>query len=450
MRVQEVNFDGLVGATHNYAGLSFGNVASAASKGRSSNPKKGALQGLKKMRHMRELGLTQGVLPPHQRPHLPTLRALGFQGTDIQILTQAYETSPELVANLSSSSTMWTANAATVTPFCDTRDGKTHFTPANLAAMYHRSIEPLTTGRILRATFSNDDRFVHHPHIPGGIHMGDEGAANHNRFCSDYGNSGVAVFVYGREAFGRSDDLQFPGRQTKESCRAVLTQHSVASERMILVRQNPKAINAGAFHNDVVSVCNKNVFFFHEEAFENTSSLCAEIQSAMGNTSMEFIKVPANEVSLSDAVSTYLFNSQLVSAPTREGMTLILPSEAKDNKVTRTYIERLLGSDNSINHADFFDLRQSMRNGGGPACLRLRVVLSDEDLLAMGSRSILNDDLYDELVFWVEKHYRESVEPEDLCDPQLMMENFAALDELTQILNLGSIYDFQRNDSSSD
>ena len=170
----------------------------------------------------------------------------------------------------------------------------------------------------------------------------------------------------------------------------------------------------------------------------------------MGQKPMEFIEVPANEVSLSDAVSTYLFNSQLVSAPAREGMTLILPSEAQDNVATREYIQRLLEEDNSISHADFFDLRQSMRNGGGPACLRLRVVLSDDDLLAMGSQSILSDDLYDDLVSWVEKHYRESVEPEDLCDPQLMMENFAALDELTQILDLGSIYDFQRNDSSSD
>ena len=74
----ETNFDGLVGPTHSYAGLSYGNVASARNQGAAGNPRKAALQGLAKMEAVAALGLVQGVLPPHERPHVPTLRALGF------------------------------------------------------------------------------------------------------------------------------------------------------------------------------------------------------------------------------------------------------------------------------------------------------------------------------------------------------------------------------------
>ncbi|UTW60090.1 N-succinylarginine dihydrolase [Kordiimonas sp. SCSIO 12603] len=441
---QEVNFDGLVGATHNYAGLSYGNVASAKHKGMVANPREGALQGLDKMQHLRDLGMTQGILPPHDRPHISTLRNLGFTGTDAEILVNAYRANPALVANLSSSSTMWTANAATVTPAPDAADGRTHFTPANLAAMYHRSIEAPTTGRILAAMFPEGERFAHHAPIPGGVHMGDEGAANHNRFCADYGEAGVSLFVYGRGAFEKADDLTYPGRQTLESCHSIFAQHGVNPHKMLLVRQNPAAINAGAFHNDVVSVCNKNVFFYHEEAFEDPAFLCEQIQKAMGDVEMQFVKVPAAKVPMADAVSSYLFNSQLISTPGRDGMTLILPTEVEETASTKAYVDELVASGGPISNADYMDVRQSMRNGGGPACLRLRVALSDDDIAAMGSNSIITDDLLGSLRTWVKKHYRDRVMPEDLGDVSLMEENFAALDELTQILKIGSVYDFQR------
>ncbi len=441
---QEVNFDGLVGATHNYAGLSYGNEASAKHKGMAANPREGALQGLDKMQHLRSLGVTQGILPPHDRPHISTLRALGFSGSDAEILANAYRASPALVANIASSATMWTANAETVTPAPDAADGRTHFTPANLAAMYHRSIEAPTTGRVLKQMFPEGDRFAHHDAIAGGAHMGDEGAANHNRFCTNYGDSGVSLFVYGRGAFEKAGDLTYPGRQTLESCHAIFSQHGVNPHKMLLTRQNPKAINAGAFHNDVVSVCNKNVFFYHEDAFVDPAALCAQIQQAMGEVEMQFVEVPSSKVPLADAVSSYLFNSQLISTPNRDGMTLILPSEVQETPSTKAYVEELLSSGGPIKHADYLDVRQSMRNGGGPACLRLRVALSDDDIAAMGSNSIVTDSLIETLRVWVNKHYRDRVMPEDLGDAALMEENFTALDELTQILKLGSVYDFQR------
>ncbi|WP_417451481.1 N-succinylarginine dihydrolase [Kordiimonas sp.] len=444
MAWREVNFDGIVGPTHNYAGLSYGNVASASNKGHIANPREGALQGLEKATHLMGLGMTQGVLPPHDRPSLRALRAHGFTGSDAAMLAKAWEASPALVANVTSSATMWTANAATISPSADTADGRTHFTPANLAAMYHRSIEWPVTARVLKTIFPEGDRFAHHEALEGGTHMGDEGAANHNRFCADYGDAGVALFVYGRGAFEKADDLVYPGRQTLEASRAVARQHGLKPAKALFVRQNPAAINAGAFHNDVVAVANQNVFFYHEDAFLHPDQLERDIKDTMAGVDMRFIRVPRARVPLADAVKTYLFNSQLVSVPGREGMTLILPGEVAEVASTKACVEDLVESAGPITHADYLDVRQSMRNGGGPACLRLRIALSDDDMAALGARTVLDEGLIATLQAWVQKHYRDRVMPEDLGDPALMVEGFTALDELTRILQLGSIYDFQQ------
>lgn len=444
MAWREVNFDGIVGPTHNYAGLSYGNVASAKHKGMVANPREGVLQGLEKANHLRGLGMTQGVLPPHDRPHLKTLRDHGFTGSDAEILAAAWKASPALVANVTSSATMWTANAATISPAPDTADGRTHFTPANLAAMYHRSVEARVTARVLKAMFPEGDRFAHHDPLVGGTHMGDEGAANHNRFCADYGEAGVALYVFGRGAFENAADLTFPGRQTLEASQAIARSHTTQADKTLFVRQNPAAINAGAFHNDVVAVSNRDVFFYHEQAFVDPDQLEDDIQRAMGDVAMQFVRVPASAVPLEDAVKSYLFNSQLISPPKREGMTLILPTEVEETPSTKAYVEQLISSGGPITAADYLDVRQSMRNGGGPACLRLRVVMSDDDISAMGTNSILDDTLLETLQGWANRHYRDRVAVEDLADPKLMEESLAALDELTGILKLGSVYDFQR------
>lgn len=444
MNWREVNFDGIVGPTHNYAGLSYGNVASAKNEGQVANPREGVLQGLKKAQHLRSLGMTQGVLPPHERPHLRTLRSLGFTGSDAEILTSAWKASPALLKNLMSSATMWTANAGTISPSPDTADGRTHFTPANLAAMYHRSVEHETTGAVLRAYFPEGDHFAHHPGLPGGTHMGDEGAANHNRFCADYGDEGVALYVYGRSAFDVAKDLTFPGRQTLEASEAIARQHGLKNGRALFIRQNPAAINAGAFHNDVVAVSNRNVFFYHEQAFEDPAAMQSMLRDAAPEIDFEFVEVPAAKVPLGDAVTSYLFNSQLISVPGEDKMRLILPVEVEETASTHAYVQEMLGSNGPIGAADYLDVRQSMRNGGGPACLRLRVALSDEQLGAMGANAVLDDALVARLESWAKKHYRDRVEANDLGDPKLMEECFAALDDLTQILELGSIYDFQQ------
>ena len=445
MSAVEANFDGLIGPTHNYAGLSPGNIASADNALQVSNPREAALQGLAKMKRLADLGLVQGVLPPHPRPHLPALRALGFTGSDREIITAAANQAPAVLRNLYAASPMWTANAATIAPSADSADGRLHITPANLAAMFHRSIEPETTGRVLKAIFPDEELFAHHPALPGGAQFGDEGAANHNRFCSDYGDPGLHLYVYGRKAFDQgAAPKKFPARQTFEASAAIARLHQLEQSRVHFVQQNPEAIDAGAFHNDVLAVANKNVFFYHQEAFEDPAALTRELQAKAPGIDLHFIEVPKQTVSLEDAIKSYLFNSQLISLPGSDKMTLILPREAGETASTSAYLESLVGGNQPIGGLEFLELRQSMRNGGGPACLRLRVVLTGEERAALGGNVIMDDRLYQDLTAWVEKHYRDKVTPEDLADPDFAEECLAALDALTGILKLGPVFEFQR------
>ena len=274
MTYTEYNFDGLIGPTHNYAGLSIGNLASATNKGAASNPREAALQGLSKMRAAMELGIGQGFLPPHDRPHLKTLRALGFSGSDRQIIESAASAAPELLANCYAASCMWTANAGTVAPSPDTGDGRVHYTPANLATNFHRAIEGETTARVLRRIFNNEKHFAHHPLLPGGVHFGDEGAANHGRLAETHGAPGVHLFIYGE------DGDRFPARQRKRASEAIARGHLLDPEKTVFIEQSKAALDAGAFHNDVVGVANGTVLFLHEQSFADPRcSLCCDQKS---------------------------------------------------------------------------------------------------------------------------------------------------------------------------
>jgi len=446
MNSHEVNFDGLIGPTHNYGGLSHGNVASKSNALKVSQPRKAALQGLEKMQTNRSLGLQQGILLPQQRPHLPTLRKLGFSGNDKRIIEQVSNSAPELLASCYSASSMWTANACTVSPSADSGDGKVHFTPSNLSSMFHRSIEYEFTGELLRAIFNSDAHFSHHPALPMGSHFGDEGAANHNRFATSYGDKGVQLFVFGRYAFRENKvaTAKFPSRQTYEASNAISRLHLLDEKQVVFAQQNPKIIDAGAFHNDVVSVSNLNAFFMHEEAFVDKLSMQTELQQKFGEQELHFIEVPTDMVSLESAVKSYLFNSQLVQLPNQDGMTLVLPEESRENPEVFAYLEWLKTQATPIKDVMFVDVRQSMQNGGGPACLRLRVALTQDELDATNSRFILSDEMVARLNTWVEKNYRDEITPNDLADPALAEESFVALDELTQLFELGSFYEFQK------
>lgn len=443
----EANFDGLVGPTHNYSGLSYGNVASLNNSARPSNPKAAAKQGLVKMKALADMGFVQGVLAPHERPHIPTLRRLGFTGSDEAILAKAAKQAPKLLAAVSSASCMWTANAATVSPSADTADGRVHFTPANLVNKFHRSIEHETTGAILRATFRDSDYFAHHSALPSVEHFGDEGAANHTRFCDDYGHAGIEFFVYGMEAFnlGAPRPQKFPARHTLEASQAVARSHGLNASQVVYAQQNPAVIDAGVFHNDVIAVGNANAHFYHQEAFLDSAKMRQDILTAWGDRQSEFhfIEVPSQAVSVDDCIRSYLFNSQLLSRGDND-MVLVVPGECENNPRVWAYLNELVASRAPINEVKVFDLKQSMSNGGGPACLRLRVALSPAEQAAVNPATMMNERLFERLNTWVDKHYRDELHEADLADPKLLIESREALDELTQIMNLGSVYGFQQ------
>jgi succinylarginine dihydrolase len=432
---REVNFDGLIGPTHNYAGLALGNVASAKNAGAVSNPRAAVLQGLAKMRALMDLGCVQGFLPPLERPDLGVLRALGFSGSNAEVIEGAAKISPDLLANVYSASSMWTANAATVAPSPDAPDRKCHFLPANLATNFHRSIEAEGTARALARIFHDPLHFAHHPILPGGAHFGDEGAANHGRLAEEHGKPGAHLFVYGE------DGARFPARQRRRASEAAARQFRLPPERTAFVQQSRAALDAGAFHNDVVCVANGRVLFLHEQSFEQRDVAHAAIRKAA--PFVEIVEARAADVSLDDAVASYLFNSQLVSLMGGE-MALILPRESEENPRVKSFIDRTLSANNPINRAVFLDVRESMRNGGGPACLRLRVVLSDAERRAMNANFILNAEKIAALEAWAKAHYRDRLSLDDLRDPKFADEAFAALDALTKLVGLGAFYGFQR------
>ncbi|POP42279.1 N-succinylarginine dihydrolase [Superficieibacter electus] len=441
MSAREVNFDGLVGPTHHYAGLSFGNEASTKHRLQFSNPKLAAKQGLLKMKALADAGFLQAVIPPQERPNIPALRQLGFSGSDAHIIETVAAQAPWLLSSVSSASSMWVANAATVCPSADALDGKVHLTVANLNNKFHRSCEAPTTEAVLRAIFPDNARFAIHAALPQVALFGDEGAANHNRLGGEYGQPGIQLFVYGREESGVARPERYPARQTLEASQAVARLNQIDPARVIFARQNPAVIDRGVFHNDVIAVSNRQVLFCHEEAFADQPALMETLRQRIPG----FIplQVSASDVSVDEAVVTYLFNSQLLSKADGS-MLLVLPQESQQHPRVWRYLTRLLEEDNPVNELKVFDLRESMANGGGPACLRLRVVLTQEEQALVNPAVMMDETLFTTLNRWVDRYYRDRLVQADLADPHLLREGREALDNLTQILKLGSVYPFQR------
>ncbi len=401
MAVSEINFDGIIGPSHNYAGLSLGNLASANNAGTPSFPRRAALEGIAKMRANIALGLRQGIFLPQRRPDTDWLTSLG---------TDMASAEPHMRAAAFSASSMWAANAATVSPATDTADGRCHLTVANLVTMPHRSHEWPQTLAQLRVAFGSD-RFVVHGPVPAPF--GDEGAANHMRLCDHHGAPGVEVFVYGRSGGA------FPARQHIEASKAVARLHGLDPARTLLVEQSEEAIAAGAFHNDVVAVANERVLFAHEQAFADREGFFADLRRAL--PSVEIIEVPASAVSLADAIKSYLFNAQLVtlpnSGPNGGGMALIVPTEAQATASVWNWLQEMLAGNGPIRQVIPVDVRQSMANGGGPACLRLRVVA---DPLDIDERFLVTDAKLDGISSVIEAHWPEQIAPSDIADPALV------------------------------
>ena len=436
----EVNFDGLIGPTHNYSGLSEGNNASKENYSSPSNPKKAALQGIKKAETLIAYGSQQGFFLPHERPFIPGLKKLGFNGTDEEILSLAFRHSKVLLNNFSSASSMWAANAATLSPSPDTQDNKIHLTPANLNSMFHRSIETEFTYQQCKIIFPKEYFEIHNPAVSISGY-GDEGAANHLRISKSDNEKGFEIFVYGESGF--KIDKTLVKRQALEVSRSIAINHKLDMENTFFLQQNHQAIEEGSFHNDIVSLSNKNVFIAHEDAFQNRDDLKKMLnilESKIDN--FQYIEISNSEIPLKDIISSYLLNSQLITNVDNE-MQLILPEEVKEYDNCLSWLDKLKQI-SDVKLFDYVDIRQSMMNGGGPACLRLKVILNDEELESLNQNFLMNNERLESIKLLIEKEYRDVLYPDDLKDPSLLDESRRVLDELTQIFGTGSIYEFQK------
>ncbi|MBI1404143.1 MAG: N-succinylarginine dihydrolase [Porphyrobacter sp.] len=415
MSLTEINFDGIVGPSHNYAGLSLGNIASASHAGDPSYPRAAALQGVAKMRgNLARLGV-QGYLLPLPRPNRALQQALALDGSE----------PAQLRAAPWSASSMWTANAATVSPAPDTADGRCHLTPANLVTMLHRAQEWPDTKRQLDIAFADPKHFAVHEAVPPTF--GDEGAANHMRLCKSHDAPGVEVFVYGRLG-GR-----FPARQHEQASRLVARAHGLASERTVFIEQNPEAIAAGAFHNDVVAVANGRVLFTHEQAFADRQGAYEAMRAAF--PALEVVEVPSSAVSLEEAIRTYLFNAQLLTLPDGT-MALVVPEECRESDSVWSWCERMLAGNGPIRQVIPVDVRQSMANGGGPACLRLRVVC---DPATVDPRFLLDEARADLIESVIARYWPEQIDPSDVGTDALASSVIAARLALLDALDLGQL-----------
>jgi succinylarginine dihydrolase len=414
-KLVEINFDGIIGPSHNYAGLSIGNIASSTHAGETAYPREAALQGIAKMRHNLELGLAQGFFMPLDRPNGTWLEALG---------TDPAHAPRNLLANAMSASSMWAANAATVSPMPDTIDGRCHLTVANLQTMPHRSHEWTGTLAQLRLAFADEIRFAVHAPVPAPF--GDEGAANHMRICASHDSPGVELFIYGVSGG------PFPARQHIEASMAVARLNEAQS--VIFAQQSKQAIAAGAFHNDVVAVANEHVLFTHEQAFENPTSFYADLRDQVPE--VEIVEVPTDRVSLADAIKSYLFNAQLVTLPDDAGMALILPTEAQDNQSVWDYLQELIAGNGPIRRLCPVDVRQSMANGGGPACLRLRVVADPE---TVDQRFIATPEKLAQMSDIIANHWPETINPNQLSNVELLNNIRVARHKLLEACGLAEL-----------
>jgi succinylarginine dihydrolase len=434
----EVNFDGLVGPSHHHGGLSFGNRASMTHASHDSSPKAAALQGLEKMKALRSRGYAQAVLPPLPRPNLALLRHLGFSGPIEAQLEACFRDAPALFSAVWSASNMWTANAATVFPSKDTADQRLRLVPANLASQFHRSLEAAATRDHLRAIFTDAERFCVTEPLPCHTLLGDEGAANHTRFVGD-GGKGLHFFVYGTDRALDNHFLSFPARQTRLASESVARLGAITNEQAVYAKQSSEAINAGVFHNDVIAVGSGGVLFCHEQAYVNQADVLQELSDAyatIGSRPLQIVQVPAAKVSLEDAVGSYLFNSQLLDHP-EGGKLLVVPIESRENTAVAAYLDELVSDPAApIKELLVFNLRQSMRNGGGPACLRLRVQMSEAERHAVSGRVFLNDALHSDLVDWVNRNYRDRLSLSEMASEDFYHECVEAFSELSGILEI--------------
>jgi succinylarginine dihydrolase len=455
----EVNFDSLPGPCYYYPHWippHTGNLSSRRRRNSTANPRQAALESLKKAGRLMRLGGIQALLPPLIRPNLTLLLRLGVlrdyaldKDTDYDALAcdlaagadQSGQARDTLLFAFAPAG-LWAANWATVSPSADTADGRVHLTPANRASVLYRSIEADETCQLLRQIFFNPSHFVVHEPLPAAYEVADEGAANHMRLCIDHASCGLNIFVYGRNGYEPPDvEARFLPRQTRFASEAVARLHGLCPAMTLYVQQSPVAVHAGCFHNDVIATSHRNVLVYHELAFVDAACQVASWGETFYRTTgqeLVSIKVTESDLPLDEARKTYLFNSQAVTVG--GASVLVAPTECRDSPAARKCLERLTTpTTGPFQKLEYAQVSSSMRNGGGPACLRLRVVLTAEQRRAIPRGILLDARLLRELKSFVEAEYPECVTEELFCDADYLRRCFATTHRLYALLGLKPI-----------
>ena len=411
--MHELQLDGLPGPLLIHGGLATGNLASQGNAGGIARPRAAARACLAKMRTVLELGMPQAVLPPLARPDADFLAACGYD---------TLATAPPALQRVACSTAyQWTANAATVAPGTDTEDGRTRLLTANLAANLHRAIEPVGRAAQLRRFLPGLSTL---PPMPAHPDLGDEGAANHTRLVGPHGTA--HLFVHGASTHGR-----FRPRQSALASISAARLLRLRPQLPVFAIQAPAAVDAGAFHNDVVMVGAGDRILMHAQAWEDPDTVLAQLTSRCGP--LRTVRVTDAELTLEEAIGCYLFNSQLLATP--HGWVLVAPAECAAGRAAA--VTRRLIDIGFVSRVVLVDVRESMRGGGGPACLRLRLTLTDAELAAIDPAIRLTPERITRLEAWVDRHYRDVLSPDDLADPRLAQEAAAALAAWDNLWNHG-------------
>ena len=372
------------------------------------------------MKLMHDLGYKQCIIPPQERP-----------------LLNDYIDYQNMAINASASS-MWVANSSTIAPSADTKNNKLNILTANLNFTHHRRIEAPQTHDILNKIFTDTSKFLIHCPLNSDGTLDDEGA-NHTRFCNSYEEEGLHFFVYGRSNNESEESpTKYPARQTLEASQKVAEELQI--KNAVFAQQSVESIDAGVFHHDVIGVGNKNLYFYHEKALQHEKESIENLKDLFKGD-LNFIRVTEQQVPINIAVDTYLFNSQLVEY--EDGHLLLAPIRCRRNALVRKYIQSIVGKNKFIKKVRYINLEQSLHNGGGPACLRLRVAMINSEYNSLHNGIKFTDTLHLRLRTWVKKYYETNLIYDDLFVPSYIKKCKLALNELTEILQLGNIYPFQ-------
>ena len=188
--------------------------------------------------------------------YLPALRALGFSGSDAAIVCsvpRGRAGSPRRVLVRRGDVGRERRHSQ---PFGGHRRRPRAFHAGKSRHRhFHRSLEAPTTTAVLRAIFADAAHFVGARSVAcrAAVRRRRRGQSHAIRGRFERARRRVLRLRQTRHRRRHRARTRFPARQTREAFAAIARRHGLAPARTVFAQQNPVAIDAGVFHNDVIS-----------------------------------------------------------------------------------------------------------------------------------------------------------------------------------------------------